>query len=240
MTDLKKYHLTFDVDWAPDSSIELVRLLLAESNVVATFFATHQTDILKDLMRDGHEVGLHPNFLDDTTQGGNPIQVVSNLLDLFPEARVVRTHSLVQSSPLLYEIFGAFPQLKLDMSLLTHRFPHVGRFEWNHEEVSFDRINFNWEDDAAFFDKNFDWGAFYFPGDVNIYNFHPIHVHLNSIGLSNYEKLKDRMRVPLNLVDDGLIAEFMGDEPGTMDFLKALLKSNATPLSFEELLCELG
>jgi hypothetical protein len=70
MTDLKKYHLTFDVDWAPDSSIELVRLLLAESNVVATFFATHQTDVIKDLMRDGHEIGLHPNFLSSTTQGG--------------------------------------------------------------------------------------------------------------------------------------------------------------------------
>lgn len=240
VSEENRYHLTFDIDWAPDSSIALVGSLLDKANVSATFFATHESDVLQDVIRDGHEIGIHPNFLAGTTQGNDPVSIISNLLDLFPDAKAIRTHSLVQSSPLLFEIFSAFPQLRLDMSILTHRLPHVGRFEWNHEEVSFDRINFNWEDDAAFFDKNFDWGAFYFPGDVNIYNFHPIHVHLNSIGLSNYKKLKDRMRVPLNLVDDGLIAEFTGDEPGTRDFLKALLKSNATPLSFEELLCELG
>jgi len=235
-----KFHLTFDVDWAPDSSIEVVRSILAESDVTATFFATHKSHLIEELISDGHEIGLHPNFLESTTQGANPVDVVSNLLDLFPEARIIRTHSLVQSSPLLYEIFKTFPQLKLDMSLFAHRFSHVGRVSWNHKEVSFDRINFNWEDDAAFFDQNFDWGAFYFPGDISIYNFHPIHVHLNSRGLSNYEKLKERLRVPLNLVEAGLIAEFTGDEPGTRDFLKALLRSAATPLSLEELLCELA
>lgn len=240
MTDLQKYHLTFDVDWAPDSSIELVRLLLAESNVVATFFATHQTDVIKDLMRDGHEIGLHPNFLDDTTQGESPIQIVSNLLDLFPEARVVRTHSLMQSGPLLYEIFRTFPQLKFDMSLLTHRFPHVGRFAWNHKEVSLERINFNWEDDIAFFDQNFDWRAPYFPGTNSLFNFHPIHVHLNSRSLSSYTNLKHKLQSPLNLAQANLVSEFTQNKPGTRDFLQALLKSNATPLSLEELLCELA
>jgi hypothetical protein len=125
------------------------------------------------------------------------------------------------------------------MSILTHGSGHVGRFLWNHKEVSFDRVNFNWEDDVAFFDQNFDWNQFYFPGDTSIFNFHPIHVHLNSSGLSKYEELKGRLRMPLNLVDDGLIAEFTSDEPGTRDFLSALLNSNATPLSLEELLREL-
>jgi hypothetical protein len=235
-----KFHLTFDVDWAPESSIEIVRSILSESNVVATIFATHKSPIIEELISDGHKIGLHPNFLSSTTQGDNPVEVVSKLLDLFPEAQVMRTHSLVQSSPLLYEIFKTFPQLKFDMSLLTHRFSHVGRFVWNYNEVSFDRINFNWEDDAAFFDKNFDWRAAYFPGDLNVYNFHPMHVHLNSSGLSNYEKLKGRLKGPLNLADESLMAEFTGDEPGTRDFLKALLESNATPLSLEELLCELA
>lgn len=239
MTPDDRYHLTFDIDWAPDTSIELVRDLLAESNVLATFFATHNSDVIQDLVRDGHEVGLHPNFLSGTTQGADPIQVVSNLLNLFPDASVMRTHSLMQSGPLLYEIFRAFPQLKFDMSILTYGFPHVGRFSWNYKEVSFNRVNFNWEDDAAFFDPNFVWEKFYFPGFTSVFNFHPIHVHLNSSNLSNYEKLKNKLRGPLNLADDGLISEFTQDEPGTGDFLKSILKSSATPLSLEELLCEL-
>ena len=39
------YHMTFDIDWAPDASIELCLDLLDRHDVKATFFATHLTDL---------------------------------------------------------------------------------------------------------------------------------------------------------------------------------------------------
>ena len=239
MTVNLKYHLTFDVDWAPESSLALVSEILANSKIRATFLATHDSDIIQDLKRDGHEIGIHPNFLPGTTQGTSPLSIVSNLLDLFPEAKVMRTHSLFQSSPLLYEIFGNFPQLKLDLSLSTHRFPHVGSFVWNYQEVSFNRINYNWEDDVAFYDEGFDWSKSSPPGPLSIYNFHPIHVHLNSHDLVGYNSLKQGLAGPLNKATDREIGKFASRDAGSKNFLEAIVTSIATPLSLEELICEL-
>ena len=39
---LKKYSLTFDIDWAPDFAIQHCLDLLEEAKVSAAFFATHK------------------------------------------------------------------------------------------------------------------------------------------------------------------------------------------------------
>ena len=58
-----RYHLTFDFDWAPDASIALCLDLLNEHGIKGAFFATHETDLNKEILLHGHELGIHPNFL---------------------------------------------------------------------------------------------------------------------------------------------------------------------------------
>ena len=66
-TDNCQYHLTFDIDWAPDFLISQIIDKLNKKNIKATFFITHQSDIIKDIAENGHTIGLHPNFLAGTS-----------------------------------------------------------------------------------------------------------------------------------------------------------------------------
>ena len=151
----KLIHFTFDIDWAPDESIDKIREILNKKNIKATFFVTHATDILKDLRNDGHEIGIHPNFNKNSSHGSTIEKIIEHLLNIVPDARALRTHSLVQSSTLLHQIFSKYPQLKYDLSIFMHNFPLVSPFNWLSEDVKFTRINYNWEDDSAFYQNEF-------------------------------------------------------------------------------------
>ena len=131
--------------------------LLAKHNIKATYFITHDCPSVERIRKEGHTLGLHPNLLPGSSHGKTPTEAIEYLLQIAPEAVVIRTHALVQSSPILYEIFHSFPQLKYDLSILMYGFEHIGKFSWKYDGVEFERINYNWEDDCAFFDDGFCW-----------------------------------------------------------------------------------
>ena len=229
-------HLTFDIDWAPDASIDEIRKIINPLGIKATFFVTHSSDILKDLIKDGHEIGIHPNFLTGSSHGDKPEKVIEFLLNIAPNARALRTHALVQSSPLLNTIYSNFPQLEYDFSIFMYGFPLIKKFEWQFEGTKFARINYNWEDDAAFFQSEFNWNKPFFPGSLNIYDFHPIHIHLNSSDNSSYNLLK-KSYTSLSSIDGRKIAEFANSGYGAKTFLTVLTTSLAHFIDFERLLC---
>ena len=52
--------ITVDADWAPDFMIEKISNVFLNNNVSATFFVTHKSDYLKDLIKDKNfEIGIH-------------------------------------------------------------------------------------------------------------------------------------------------------------------------------------
>jgi hypothetical protein len=230
-------HLTFDIDWAPDASVDEIRKIINPLGIKATFFVTHSADILSDLVNDGHELGIHPNFLTGSSHGSTPEKVIEFLLNIVPNARAMRTHALVQSSPLLQLIFSKFPQLEYDFSVFMYNFPFIKRFLWQSEGTKFTRINYNWEDDAAFFQNDFCWHKPHFPGELNIYDFHPIHIHLNSKDNSAYNLLKESLDTSLSNVDGRKITAFANPEYGARTFLTSLVTSKERFINFERLLC---
>ncbi|MEN5089164.1 hypothetical protein ABE458_00535 [Pseudomonas protegens] len=231
-----KFHVTFDIDWAPDSSIELCLEILKSKNVKATFFTTHETDLNSEIERQGHNLGIHPNFLPGSSQGANTHEIITTCLKYAPNATTMRTHALVQSSPMLYQIFKEFPQLKLDASILMHKAKHVERFNWNFDGVSFDRINYNWEDDAEFSNPNFDWSKEFFPGEISIYDFHPIHIHLNSCSNDHYRNLKSSLNgISLMKVERKNLDSFMNTGHGSRTFLQSIVSSDAESISLESI-----
>ena len=232
-----KYHLTFDIDWAPDFCVSQVLDKLADYGVKATFFVTHPSDIIKDIENKGHTIGLHPNFLPNSSHGSTTRKIIDYLLDIAPQATVLRTHALVQSTPLLFDIFSNYEQLKLDLSICMYRFPHVGRFLWDFYNVSFERINYNWQDDAAFSDKAFDWSCVEFFGDIDILDFHPIHVALNSSSNDCYQRLKDDLNgESLNNFSEKNLRPYVYESHGASTYLDAILSSKARSISLEQIL----
>jgi hypothetical protein len=231
-----KYCLTFDIDWAPDFAIKSCLDLLEEAQIKATFFATHSTP-LNDEIRDlGHILGIHPNFLPNSSHGTTVSEIIETCLSIVPDAWCFRTHGLVQSTPLYSEIFRNFPQLKLDVSLLMHRSEMAGKCKWAFDGVEADRILFNWEDDAEFHYKDFGLDDKLFFGDLTVCNFHPIHIFLNSSDGQEYKNLKAKLSgMDFSKMKREEAANFVNIGGGSESHLKALLASQALPISLSDI-----
>ena len=154
--------------------------ILSSAGVKATFFTTHQTDLNKEIVRKGHLLGIHPNFLANSSHGSSVKEVIEYCLKLAPNSWCMRSHGLVQSSPMFKEIFSSFKQLKLDASLFIHKEPMAKKITWALDEVKFDRIIYNWADDAEFVYQNYSGADQKFFGELTVFGFHPIHIFLNS------------------------------------------------------------
>lgn len=222
----KRYALTFDIDWAPDFAISSCLELLEKFERKATFFATHNTSLNSEIVDRGHELGIHPNFLPGSSQGSSVEEIIEQCLGYAPDAWCMRTHALVQSTPLLHEIFSKFPQLKLDVSLFMHRSNFAHKVRWEFDDVSFDRLLYNWEDDAQFSIFIEDKMPELFFGDLTVFDFHPIHVFLNSTDGSEYRKLRsEQSHISLNSLGVRVAEKYVSQGVGTHSYLKEILSS---------------
>lgn len=233
---MTRYHLTFDIDWAPDWSVREVLAILAEHERRATFFVTHASPVLAEIQAAGHEVGIHPNFLPGSTQGSDPASIVGELLRLCPGARVMRTHGLIQGSLLFRDVLRAHPGIRYDLSVLTYRARHVEWTNWHLDGTEMSRLNYTWEDDFAFSDLTFDWARFEPEGELAVLDFHPIHVSMNARDAGPYEAVKRGLAGrPLTELERDPTLKAVETRPGTRDQLLAVLRSRAQALTFEEL-----
>lgn len=192
--------ITLDIDWAPDYAIDFAASLLIEAQVRATWFVTHDSSAVRRLRQHPHlfELGIHPNFLPGTTHGKTESEILSHCMEFAPQARVVRTHGLVQTSNLLEKIIDETP-VSVDASLFL---PHAPALEpvvyyWENGKRLV-RLPFMWEDDFEMVrpDGIWDLGGMIDRGTgLMIMDFHPIHVFLNSMTLATYRSVRAQGRL---------------------------------------------
>lgn len=200
-----KIFLTFDIDWAHDEVLEDTINLVEKADVAATWFVTHDTMFLARLRANPKfELGIHPNFnfllQADSRNGANAGEVIDRLLQIVPEAKSVRSHSLTQSSILL--------QLFLDKGLThecNHFIPEQAAIElepwhlWN----GLIKVPHFWEDDVAcMYAKNtlIQDLLVRAEGGVRVFAFHPIHIFLNTNTLECYERSRADHANPKKLI----------------------------------------
>ncbi|MEM7125483.1 MAG: hypothetical protein AAF702_04100 [Chloroflexota bacterium] len=186
--------ITLDIDWAPDFVIDFVADILREHQVRATWFVTHASAAIERLRKTPElfELGIHPNFLANSTHGSTIPDVLQHCMSLVPEARCMRTHSLYQSSPLLANVLRYTP-IRMDVSLFLPRAKSLQPIEhiWCGETLR--RAPFYWEDDFEMGRPDACWQVEpYLTSDdgLKIFNFHPIHIYLNSADMLPYQALK--------------------------------------------------
>lgn len=232
----KCYALTFDIDWAPDFAILHCLELLENAGCKGTFFATHSTSLNNVIVERGHNLGIHPNFLPGSSHGSDVQEIISECLNYAPDAWCMRTHALLQSTPLLHEIFSKFPQLKLDVSLLMHRSAFAHKIKWEIDGVSFDRLLYNWEDDAQFSRFKKDKLPDLFFGELTVFDFHPIHVFLNSTDGSEYHNLKlEQSHLSLSSLNKQVVERYVNHGLGTQSYLKEVLASKNKCIGLDEI-----
>jgi hypothetical protein len=184
--------ITLDVDWAPDHVIDAVAARLIDARVRATWFVTHASSAVNRLRRhdDLFELGIHPNFMPGSSHGSTVAEVVSHCMQVVPEARVMRTHGLVQSSRLFSEIMS-LTTIRIDSSLMLRMHPGLQVVRQPFAGGVLTRLPVWWEDDIEQVAPDPRWSVTEqaSPG-LRILNFHPVHVMLNGSTPAPYTALK--------------------------------------------------
>ncbi len=173
--------ITLDLDWAADEVLRGALDLVRELDVPVTLFCTHSTGLVHGLDPERFEIAWHPNFLADRDEG----DVLDELARLFPAAAGVRTHALYYHSRLVPRY------LRRGIRYLAHDlcFLEAGLAPRTHWSGLVDVPGF-WEDDvhALVFDGEFRVAQLGLerPG-LKVFDFHPIHLALNTDRMSRYE-----------------------------------------------------
>jgi len=217
-----KIFLTFDMDWCSDEVLDYTLDILEEKSIQATFFVTHKTELLTRMRKNSNiELGIHPNFNfllnGDFRYGKNIDEVIEYYLKIVPEAKSVRAHSLTQNS----NIINNFKKLGLKFHCNTH-IPYSSNIDIKPYLLWNDMVEapFFWEDDIhCLYNWEFDVQNTFKYNGLKIYNFHPIHIFLNTEKLERYTFAKDCLN------EYGKLKEMRNMmNSGVNDYLNSLIK----------------
>ncbi|MCZ6913983.1 MAG: hypothetical protein O7C59_05655 [Rickettsia endosymbiont of Ixodes persulcatus] len=216
--------ITFDIDWAPDFAIKKCASICRDRNIPATFFSTHRSEFIDELLFDNFfEVGIHPNFLQNSSHGLNEIEVMETMSNIVPHAVSMRTHGLYQTSNLFLMIMKKFRNIKFDFSLYIPNNKFIIPYQFFFKDNFIYRIPYQWEDDLYFYNKSI--GEILFKkAYYQIFNFHPMHVLLNSEDEENYTLLKESLSCPLMELKIKKI-NYINTGIGTRNYLEKILDS---------------
>jgi hypothetical protein len=192
----KKIFIICDLDWANDQVFEHTIEFLEMNNIKATFFITHETQLLNYLRKNPNfELGIHPNFkplffLSDKNVNYDINSVLKNLINIVPEAKSIRTHCLVQSTilDLIYPKYNLTHSVNIFLPVASNidAKPFI-----NYNNII--NVPFCWEDDihCHYMERGLeiDWKADKYTklNQLTVINFHPINFFLNLDNLGRYE-----------------------------------------------------
>ena len=217
----EKLFLTFDIDWAPEFVIKDTVELLYKNQAKATLFLTHKSEYLDEIKNNTmFEYGIHPNlnFLlnGDFRYGKCFKEVINYYLDIEPNAKSCRFHSLSQSSMVLSYLseIGITHESNINYPYLS------GYLEpYLYSDNKLIRIPYFWEDDTHCLYSHDYTAIKKSKTKLKVFDFHPIHVYLNTENLDRYQAAKPYLK------DEKKLKEFINTKTyGTRDFLKELIK----------------
>ena len=219
-----KIFLTTDIDWACDEVIEFCDNLFNKFGCKVTWFVTHDTPITEKLRKNkNYELGIHPNFNPllmngSYEKGVNAKEIISKTMQLVPDAKAIRSHSITQSSILmsLYKEFG----LKYDLNtfILLDEDLHCKPFDYYFETI---KLPYIWQDDTYLdcnLDKDHCLNILKKAKGLVIVNFHPIHLFLNSENMTRYMNCR-----PFYTDYQKLVKEVNKNQYGVRNFFEELL-----------------
>lgn len=188
-----------DIDWAPEEVILDTLAIFESYQVKCTLFCTHDSKVLKNSNNDLFELAIHPNFNNCFTGKGIKAEdIIDEILAIYPASKGVRSHSLTQSSQLEY----LFKKKGLIYDS-NHFFPYgedLSPFSLWHGIV---KIPYIWEDDThwlyghSFEDSKIDLLL----SGLKVFDFHPIHIFLNTDKQETYDNAKKHYHNPEKLLE---------------------------------------
>ena len=203
-----------DTDWCTESVLQFALDLFQKHSIKCTIFATGDYACLKNNEIENIEVGLHPNFNFFAVDAYETELV--RIQAIYPHAAGVSSHAML-SSTLLLDMFKKY-NLKYDRNILRYLDSEAKPFYHFNGLL---RLSIFWEDDIWF--KTSPMPVFspeleLLRMDRYIFNFHPIHLFLNTKSLIHYDSFKP---FQLNIKK---LETFVNREYGTYSYFLDLVK----------------
>mgnify|MGYP002632406607 CR=1 FL=1 len=218
-----KIFLTMDIDWACDGVFSSILDMIEENNLKVTLFITHNTSLSQRArVNPNIELGIHPNFnpllLGDFIYGKNAEEVIQYYLNIVPEAKSVRSHSLTQNSHIL-NLFTKY-NLKFDSNHFIPLQFGINVKPWKNWDNNLIKIPFIWEDDLhCVYDLDWDINLITNYEGLKVLAFHPTNLFLNTHIIEHYENAKKCFH------DFECLKELVNKkEYGELNFFKDLIK----------------
>ena len=203
-----KIFLTIDVDWAHDQIILDTIELLNSSSAKSTWFITHKSELIEELKKSANcEIGIHPNFnkilFENTSETYKTI--LDDILNIVPNAKSVRSHSMTQNSRILDTFFDY--GLTHDVNHFVPYFSNNFLNPWIHWNGLI-KVPYIWEDDIAILYKSCQIKESS-PSEIlrknksgiKVFDFHPIHIFLNTENMQRYEETRHVHQNPKELIN---------------------------------------
>ena len=192
------FAITFDIEWTPDEILLDLFNLLSRYSVTVTLFATHKTAVLEDI-KGVYEIGLHPNFNPLFYQNDRvtSYEILEQVKSWYPDAVGVRSHSRTVSAILIDQFISM--GLRYDANQICPYQDGLMPYAYR----GFCRFTDFWQDDVhAIYRRPFVLSNI--PIDsagMKIFNFHPVHIYLNTESLERYQVARVHYQDPRKLAE---------------------------------------
>ena len=185
--------ITSDTDWASDDALKFFLNIIDDFEIPLTLFITHSSPFIIDIINKKNiDIGIHPNFLEGSSQGSSYKEVIEYCKAILPNAKSFRCHRYFDVNDIT-EIFYN-EGFQYDSNLCSYmesidpfvhrsgiiRFPvyfEDGAYLYHNGELDFKKIGRE---------------KFSNPG-LMVINIHPMHMVLNSPNFSYSRKVKDSL-----------------------------------------------
>lgn len=193
----KGCYLTFDMDWASDEVLGDFYDLIKKYSLIGTMHVTHATQYIDIFIKDKYlDCGIHPNYNfllngNEHDNGKNIEDILKNVCKLVPNATCVRSHALTTSS-LIAQAYTKYG-IKYELNTYVPAYEGLNIKAFKAPLGDYKVLPFIYEDDLYLLDRNKNDAEFYLSNVFDaprIFNFHPIHLFLNTDKPSTYEKAR--------------------------------------------------
>ena len=187
--------LTFDLDWACDEVIKFTIEKLIEKKIPATIFVTHTSTYIEKIKAiEFFEFGPHPNFnflCNSDSRYGNSVSEVLDFYEHICAGSVIRSHDSFLKTEYLKEIAHRKYSHESNIFISQNSGMVIRPYQaWGNNVI---RVPITWEDDEwVSSGTNRSKIREQFNYQYNVWNFHPIHIFLNTEKLERYSDIKEQ------------------------------------------------
>jgi hypothetical protein len=215
-----RFLLTGDLDWASEHCIRSYIDHAASHGIVPTLFVTHRSAAIEQAAAAGKvHLGIHPNFLPDSTHGATVEHVLDHVFDLVPEPVAARSHCFFDSS----EVASALARrgITVDSNICCHLqegLPVLHHWNGVRRLPVFFEDDVHWEQGGSWEFARYR-AAFSSPG-LKVLNFHPFMWTLNAPDAQFHAA--HRRHIPTLTEREAEAMRFRG--PGSATFLDEIIQ----------------